>query len=157
MTDGANRLTPRATFPADPRPPMPASQFRAFVEAFDRLGYETTQLLRSCGVGRTTLADPDGLIPCSTSGDFFARALAARPMANAGVRLASVTATGAFSLLDYVALTPDDVGQAFKRVARCFRLVNAPMLLDVCEDEEPVQPRDVTSTPPDTVSIADTA
>ena len=60
MTDGANRLTPRATLPADTRPPMPALQFRAFVDAFDRLGYDTTQLLTSCGVGRTTLADPDG-------------------------------------------------------------------------------------------------
>lgn len=153
MTDGANRLTPRATFPADPRPPMPASQFRVFVEAFDRLGYDTTQLLRSCGVGRTTLADPDGLIPCSTSGDFIARALAARPMANVGVRLASVTPTGAFPLLDYLALTSDDVGQAFKRVARYFRLVNAPMLLDVCEGAEPVQLRYVTNTPHDTFSV----
>src|SRR5262245_36354110 len=127
MTDGANPLTSRATSPVDSRPPMPASQLRAFVDAFDTLGYDTAPLLTSCGLGRTTLDDPDALIPCAACGDFFARALAARPMANLGVRLAAVTPTGAFPLLDYLALTADDVGQAFTRVARYFRLTNAPM------------------------------
>jgi AraC-like DNA-binding protein len=153
MTEGANRLTSRATFSADVGPPMPALQFRAFVDAFGRLGYDTPALLMSCGLQSADLTDPDGLVPYSACGDFFRRACEIRRMANLGVRLAAVTPTGAFPLLDYLALTSDDVGQAFTRVARYFRLANAPLLIDVCEEDEPVALRYLTIDPNDRFSV----
>src|SRR5262245_47334673 len=107
MTERANRLTSRASFSADVGPPMSALQFRAFVDAFGRLGYDTAALLMASGLQGADLTDPDGLVPCSACGDFFGRARQMRPMANLGVRLAAVTPTGAFPLLDYLALTSD--------------------------------------------------
>jgi len=153
MTEGANQLTSRATFAAGPRPPVAAPQFLAFVSAFERLGYDTEALLVACGLQKSALADPDGQIPCAECGRFIGRALAVRPMANPGVRLGAATPTGTFPLLDYLALSSDDVGQAFKQVARYLRLVSAPLLIEVYEDDDPARIQYFPIDPTDRFSI----
>jgi len=113
--------------------------FRAWVDAFERLGYDVRELLGQLGLTRTDLDDPDLLIPCSVTGALFARSQHLRPLQNLWARLAAETPMGAFRLLDYLIVTADTVGQGFEQEARYFRLVGAPYVLDIRADEDPVR------------------
>ena len=136
---GANGLTARATNRRLTGNPTPTGQFRAFVDAFDRLGYDVSRLLGEAGIQRTDIDQPDGLIPSEFCGAFFARALQERPLKNLGVRLASVTPLGAFPLLDYLVLSCENVGDAFTQLARHLPLTGAPFVLEVHDDEDPIR------------------
>jgi AraC-like DNA-binding protein len=113
--------------------------FRAWVDAFERLGYDAGRLLSEVGLERRGLDDPDALIPCAVVGDFVARTQRARPLQNLWTRLASETPVGAFPLLDYLILTADSVGDSCKQFARYVRLVGAPFVVDIRDDEDPVR------------------
>jgi AraC-like DNA-binding protein len=140
MTARANQLTMRATDQIAGGPPTPVGQFRAFVDAFERLGYDVGQLLSDIGVRRTDLDDPDGLIPCAATGALFERALRKKPLKNVGLRLALETPIGAHGLLDYLILTSDSVGEGWKQAARYLRLLTgAPFLVELRDDEDPVR------------------
>src|SRR6185295_10142337 len=140
MTAGANPLTTRATNPGAAGPPTPAGQFRAFVDAFERLGYDVGRLLSEIGIPRADVDDPDGLIPCAATGALFERALGKKPLKNVGLRLATETPIGAHGLLDYLILTSDSVGEGWKQVARYLRLLTgAPFLVELRDDEDPVR------------------
>src|SRR6187397_1545244 len=110
MTAGANSLTARASSTNISGPPGPALQFRAFVDAFERLGYDVHTLLNVIGVRRQDLDDPDGVVPCEKTAELFCGALRQRPLANLGLRLAAETPIGASGLLDYLILTAPTVG-----------------------------------------------
>jgi AraC-like DNA-binding protein len=141
MTVGANQLTSRATTANVEGPPTPVVQFRAFVDAFERLGYEVDRLLADVGLSRSELDDPDALIPCAVCGAFFGRTQQIRPLKNLWVRLAAETPIGAFLLLDYLILTSNSIADGFKQLARHVRLVDAPypLLLDIRDDEDPIR------------------
>jgi hypothetical protein len=66
MTAGANPLTAPTTVRTSVGPPTPAVQFRAYLNAFQRLGYDVDRLLEAIGFHRTEA--PDGLIPCEMCG-----------------------------------------------------------------------------------------
>jgi len=139
MTFRANQLTGRATSPNAGNPPTPAFQFRAFVDAFERLGYDAGRLLSEIGIQRADLDDPDALIPCAATGALFGRALRERPLKNVGLRLAAQTPIGAMGLLDYLIVTSDTVGRGFQQLARYLRLLTgAPFLLELREDQDPI-------------------
>jgi AraC-like DNA-binding protein len=140
MTTGANQLTARATDTNAGGPPAPVGQFRSFVDAFERLGYDVGRLLSDIGVRRADLDDPDGLIPCAATGALFERALRTRPLKNVGLRLAAETPIGAHGLLDYLILTSDSVGEGWKQAARYLRLLTgAPFVVQLRDDEDPVR------------------
>jgi AraC-like DNA-binding protein len=139
MMGGANGLTANATNRRLTGRPTPTEQFRAFVDAFDRLGYDVSRLLGEVGVRRTDIEQPDGLLSPECCGAFFARALQERPIKNLGVRLAAVTPLGAFPLLDYLVLSSEDVGDAFTQLARHLRVTGAPFVLEVHDDEDPIR------------------
>jgi AraC-like DNA-binding protein len=139
MTADANPLTSRAMRDVQEGPPTPAAQFRAWVDAFERLGYDANALLEAAGIARAALDDPDLLVPCSASGAMVARAQSIRPLKNLWAQLASATPITAFALLDYLVHTSDDVGEAFKQLARYLRLIAAPFALDIKDNEEPVR------------------
>jgi AraC-like DNA-binding protein len=140
MTAGANPLTVRATPASVAGPPTPAGQFRAFVDAFERLGYDVTRLLRAIGVQRADLDDPDALIPCAASGALFAQAMRERPLHNLGMHLAAQTPIGAFGLLDYLVLTADTVADGWTLLARYLRrLAGAPFVLELRDDRDPIE------------------
>jgi Arabinose-binding domain of AraC transcription regulator, N-term len=139
MTAGADPLTSRATSQATSGPPTPVVQFRAFVDAFERLGYDVSRLLADIGVKRSELDDPDALIPCAVTGALFSPAQEIRPIKNLWTELAVETPLGAFRLLDYLILTSDTVGDGFKQNARYFGLVGAPFVLDIRDDEDPIR------------------
>jgi AraC-like DNA-binding protein len=137
MTGRANRLTVRARR-RRAAPLMPAATARAFVDAFERLGYDVPSLLDAVDADRDDLLDPDGLIPSAVSGGFLARALLQRRLANIGVRLAEITPIGAFPLLDYLIVTSERVSDGCRQLARYIHLAGgAPV--EVCEDESPVR------------------
>jgi AraC-like DNA-binding protein len=140
MTTRANQLTARGTDPTAGGPPTPAGQFRAFADAFERLGHDVDRLLSDIGLRRTDLDDPDGLIPCAAIGALFERALRNKPLKNVGSRLAAETPIGAHGLLDYLILTSDTVGEGWKQASRYLRLLTgAPFLVELRDDEDPVR------------------
>ena len=140
MTNRANQLTERATSSNPGAPLVPARQLRAFVDAFERLGYDVGRLLSDADLPRTALDDPDALIPCAASGAFFDRALRERPLKNVGLKLAAQTPVGALGLLDYLVLTSDTVGNGLEQLATYLRaLTGAPFLLELHEDEDPIR------------------
>lgn len=139
MTAGANLLTASATSHQSGGPPTPVFQIRAFIEAFERLGYDVGGLLDFIGLSRDDLDDPDGLLPCGVTGSLFGRAQQMRPLKNLWTRLAAETPVGAFRLFDYLVLTSDSVGDGLKQLARYYRLVGAPYVIDIRDNEDPIR------------------
>ena len=96
-------------------------------------------LLGELGLHRSDLDDPDTLIPCAVTGALFERAQLMRPLKNLWTRLAAETPLGAFPLFDYLIVTSDSVGDGFKQLARHFRLIGAPFVIEIHEDENPIR------------------
>ena len=139
MTVGANSLTSRATRPAPAGPPMSILQFRAFVEAFRRLGYDVDRLLLEVGCPMSEFENPDGQIPCELSTAFFCRTQEVRPFKNLWAHLGAETPIGVFKLLDYLVMTTDTVGEALAQLARYFKISGAPCTIEIKDDEDPVR------------------
>lgn len=142
MTVRADRLTKRAKTPdqaGSVRSSHPAGSVRVFVHALERLDYCMEPLLANAGIRRADLDDPDARIPRTVWGPLFCRALAQRPMKNAGMRLATVTPLGAFPLVDYLIATSENVGEGLTRLARYLRLAEARSVPCLREDEDPIR------------------
>jgi len=133
-------LTARASSTNVPGPPSPALQFRAFVDAFERLGYDVHALLNATGVRRQDLDDPDGVVSCEKTAELFCCAMRQRPLANIGVRLAAETPIGASGLLDYLLLTAPTIRDSIIQAERYFRtLSGAPFSVHCEEDADAVR------------------
>jgi hypothetical protein len=139
MTADANSLTVSATQQGQAVPASPAVQFRAWVDAFEQLGYDVGKLLADVGIERSALADPDLLIACDVVGALIARSQQIRRLKNLWTKLRAVTPLGAIPLLDYLIITSDSVGRGVEQEARYFRLVGAPFVIDIKQDEDPVR------------------
>jgi len=139
MTVGANSLASRATRPVATGPRTPILQFRAFVEAFRRLGYDVDGLLTEIGCPMSEFDNPDGQISCELTSEFFARTQQARPLKNLWAHLGAETPIGAFKLLDYLVMTTDTVGEALRQLARYFKITGAPCTVEIRDDEDPVR------------------
>jgi len=139
MTVGANSLTSRATRPAPTGPSTPILQFRAFVEAFRRLGYDVDRLLIEIGCPMSAFDNPDGQISCELTTAFFCRTQEVRPLKNLWAHLGAATPDGAFKLLDYLVMTTDTVGEAIRQLARYFKITGAPCTVEILDDEDPVR------------------
>ena len=96
-------------------------------------------LLGELGLRRSDLDDPDTLIPCAVTGALFERAQLMRPLKNLWTRLAAETPVGTFPLFDYLIVTSDSVGDGFKQLARHFRLIGAPFVIEIHDDENPIR------------------
>ncbi|HTO74564.1 MAG TPA: AraC family transcriptional regulator ligand-binding domain-containing protein [Thermoanaerobaculia bacterium] len=130
MTDRASPSLPMA---------QPVRELSAFLDAFERLGYDRADLLRAARLEESNLRSPDALVPASATGAVLARAVQVRPLKNLALRLAMETPIGAYPLLDYLVVTCDTAGDALRELARYFRLVGAPVALDVFENEDPAR------------------
>ena len=139
MTADAKLLTSRARSEVQEGPPTTATQFRVWVEGFERLGYDVEPQLAQSGITRADLDDPDALIPCAVCGAFFARIQQTRPLRNMWARLGVETPSNSFPLLEYLVHTADDVGGGVKQLGRYLRLVGAPFTLDIRDDEDPIR------------------
>jgi len=142
MTAGANSLTDRVTTPVGPAArtwAMPANNARAFLNAFERIGYQLEPLLARARLRIHDLDDPDALLPCETLGALIAGAQQQRFTPNIALELARVTPIGAYPLLDYLVLTSETVGEGVRQVSRYQRIIGDPVDLEVREQAETVR------------------
>jgi len=139
MTTSANQLTLRATSSsadATPAPLQPPLQLRAFIDAFEQLGFDAHSLLAAAGLRRADLSDPDALIPCTALEQVFRAAAQQRCVPNLGAQLAAVTPIGAYPLLDYLILTTDNVEGALEQLVRYFHIVDSPIVLSLLDKQD---------------------
>jgi AraC-like DNA-binding protein len=141
MTAHVNSLIDRARPATEESPPatQPARELRAFLDALGKLGYDVPELVRAARLSPADLKDPDALIPLSATGAVFQRAQAVRPLKNIALRMALETPLGAFPLLDYLVVTSDTVGEGVRQLARYFRIVGAPVSIEIRDRENPVR------------------
>ena len=137
MTVRVKELTNRAS--ASPPSTQTVRELGAFLDAFQRLGYDRRDLLRAARLDESDLRDPDDRVPASASGAVIARAIQVRPLPNLALRLAMETPLGSYPLLDYLVASSATAGDALRQLARYFRLVCAPIAIEVVEDEDPVR------------------
>jgi AraC-like DNA-binding protein len=142
MTARAKKLINRATGTSPGGRQVtsgPANTVWVFVDALERLGYDTESLLTNAGVRRLEFADPDARVPCSLLPKILSLAMEQRPIKNLAARLASETPIGAFQVVDYLVVTSETVGAALKQLSRYLRLNEAPYALDPKGDEDPIR------------------
>jgi AraC-like DNA-binding protein len=142
MAAHANSLTERATKPAGSRGTqwaMPATDVRAMMSAFGRLGHNIDTLLASAGIRQADLSDPDGRFPCETLGVLVSRAQQERFTPNLALEIARVTPIGAYPLLDYLVLTSETVGAGVRQLARYLRLVGSPVAILLHDEDDPIR------------------
>lgn len=143
MTSGAKRVTVRATAAArEARAPgtMPATELRAFLQAFGDLGYDAGALAAAAGLRPADLANRDLRVPCAAYGAIAGHAMATRRERNLSLHVAARTPMGASPLLDYLILSSEDVLAGLRQLARYYRLVESPIAIDLGEGD-PVQVR----------------
>jgi AraC-like DNA-binding protein len=111
---------------------------RAMVEACKRLGLDTEALLRSVGVSRQTLEDPDARLEASKVSALWAKAyeLSADPVLS--LHAAEACPLGAYKVIDFMGTNAATVGEAFRCASRYFWLINTAIRLPIDESGDPV-------------------
>jgi AraC-like DNA-binding protein len=111
---------------------------RALVQACERLGVDTERLLRSVGLERQRLEDPDARLLSSEVGALWAKAyeLSGDPVLS--LHAAEACPLGAYKVIDFMASCARTVGEAFGCAARYFKLVNTAVYLSIDETGDPV-------------------
>jgi AraC-like DNA-binding protein len=139
MTGAANSLTARATKRVRGGQGASAVQFRALVDAFERLGYGMERLLAEIGVRRCDLDDPDERVPLELLIALFERTQRERPLKNPWAKLAAATPIGAYQLLDYLIVSADTVGDGIRQLERYARLALSGFSVHIHDDEDPIR------------------
>ncbi len=111
---------------------------RALVEACGRLGVDTETLLRSVGIRRETLEDPDARLDNRDVGALWAKAyeLSGDPVLS--LHVAEACPLGVFKAIDYMASNARTVGEAFRYAARYFKLINTAVSMAIDDSVDPV-------------------
>jgi AraC-like DNA-binding protein len=111
---------------------------RALVGACERLGIDTEALLRSVGIRRQTLEDPDARLQNREAGALWAKAyeLSGDPVLS--LHAAEACPLGAYKVIDYMGSSARTVGEAFRCVTRYFPLINTAVSLTIDESGDPV-------------------
>jgi AraC-like DNA-binding protein len=111
---------------------------RALVLACERLGLDTETLLRTVGIQRKTLEDPDARLAGHEVGALWAKAyeLSGDPVLS--LHAAEACPLGAYKVIDYMASCARTVGEAFRYGARYFKLINTAVTLGIDESGDPV-------------------
>src|SRR5512143_365938 len=106
---------------------------RALLQACDRLGVDTETLLRTAGIQRRTLEDPDARLQGSEASALWAKAyeLSGDPVLS--LHAAEACPLGAYKVIDYMAASARTVGEAFRCAARYFKLINTAVHLPIDE------------------------
>src|SRR6185436_63260 len=97
---------------------------RAMIGACDRLGIDTGELLRSVGIARATLDDPDARLEASKVGALWARAYELSRDPVLSLHAAEACPIGAYKVIDFKAANAATVGAAFRYASRYFPLIN---------------------------------
>lgn len=111
---------------------------RALVAACERLGVDADALLRSVGIDRETLEDPDARLRNPDVGALWAKAYELSRDAVLSLHAAEACPVGAYKVIDYMAATSRTVGEAFRSAARYFPLINTAVRITIDESADPV-------------------
>ena len=111
---------------------------RALVGACERLGIDTETLLRTVGIRRETIEDPDARLQNQEVGALWAKAyeLSGDPVLS--LHVAEACPLGAYKVIDYMGTNARTVGEAFRCAARYFKLINTAVTLSIDESGDPV-------------------
>jgi AraC-like DNA-binding protein len=140
MTPGVNSLTDRARTPRPPavRNPQLLSSFRPFLDAFEKLGADRTDLMRAAGLTKQDFEDPDAVVSDAACMALFGEAGRVCAVPNFGLRVAERIPIGTYPLLDYLVMTAENVGEVFSRLAKYLRVVGSPSVLSIHDQSDPV-------------------
>ncbi len=111
---------------------------RALIQALDRLGVDTGSLLRTVGIPRERLDDPDARLPNRDVGALWSKAHELSGDPALPLHVAEACPLGAYKVIDYMAATARTVGEAFRFSARYFPLINTAVRLLIDEARDPV-------------------
>ncbi len=111
---------------------------RALVAACERLGVDADTMLRSVGIPRERLEDPDARLANRDAGALWAKAyeLSGDPVLS--LHVAEACPLGAYKVIDYMAASARTVGEAFRYATRYFRIINTAVTLAIDEAGDPV-------------------
>jgi len=111
---------------------------RAMIAACERLGLDTGALLRSVGISRVTLEDPDARLEAAQVGALWAKAyeLSGDPVLS--LHAAEACPLGAYKVIDFMGANAATVGEAFRYSSRYFPLINTSIRLPIDETSDPV-------------------
>src|SRR5512146_3594036 len=111
---------------------------RALVEACARLGIDTETLLRTVGIDRLRLEDPDARLKNSEASALWVRAYDVSGDPVLSLHVAEACPLGAYKVIDYMASTARTVGEAFRCSSRFFKLINTAVRIQLAESGDPV-------------------
>ena len=111
---------------------------RAMVGACERLGLDTEAMLRSVGVSRETLEDPDARLEGGQVSALWAKAyeLSGDPVLS--LHAAEACPLGAYKVIDFMGTSAATIGEAFRCASRYFWLINTAIRLPIDESGDPV-------------------
>lgn len=111
---------------------------RALVTACDRLGIDSGTMLRTVGISRETLEDPDARLQNREAGALWAEAYELSRDPVLSLHVAEACPLGAYKVIDYMGANARTVGEAFRYSARYFPLINTAVRLTIDESGDPV-------------------
>src|SRR5512146_1153964 len=113
---------------------------RALVEACARLGIDTETLLRTVGIDRLRLEDPDARLKNSEASALWVRAYDVSGDPVLSLHVAEACPLGAYKVIDYMASTARTVGEAFRYAARYFKIIqtSTSVRVDIDDSGDPV-------------------
>ncbi len=106
---------------------------RAFVEYCEKLGVDTTAILRAAGVDRAVIEDPDGRLPREKVRDLWRQAYQATGDPDLALHAAEALRFGAYRVIDYLAASAPTVGEAIAHVSAYFPIINSAVRLPISE------------------------
>ncbi len=111
---------------------------RALITACERLGIDTDALLRTVGIQRQTLDDPDARLQGREVSALWAKAyeLSGDPVLS--LHAAEACPLGAYKVIDYMASSARTVGEAFRYAVRYFKLINTAVRISIDDSSDPV-------------------
>src|SRR5262245_15297233 len=111
---------------------------RAMVAACERLGLDTVALLRSVGISRETLDDPDARLEAAKVSALWAKAYELSRDPVLSLHAAEACPIGAYKVIDFMGANAATVGEAFRYSSRYFPLINTAIRLPIDESGDPV-------------------
>lgn len=127
---------------------------RALVTACERLGVDTEALLRSVGVSRQTIEDPDARLHNRDASALWTKAYELTGDPVLSLHAAETCPLGAYKVIDFITASARTVGEAFRCSARYFHLINTAVTLPIDESGDPVTFEVVGEDGPTSVSRA---
>lgn len=108
---------------------------RAVLDACERLGLDTNDILSKSGLERAIVYAPDARLPSDKADAVWRNAYAAAGDPRLALHAAEALPFGAFKVIDFVVANAPTVGEGLSRVARYFVLLDRRGTLEIIEGE----------------------